>query len=314
MLIPLLLPRAHGEREGDAEQQPSSGIAAEAQVGPMLTRWRPELARLAARGLVAPAIRRSTPLAFMLCRWTRMHAHPARARPLGAYHSACVDPTGDSGGEWRGKPARAIYWGLRDPSQPVLTGLLRPRRPARAVQPGAGQRPVALTVLRLRRSTSAISSSSSPQRTSARSWPRSSCWAKRAAAPRAPAPRRHRARRPPLGLAQREWHQLGVALVGALGQRMVDQDAPHHQRRHPQEVTAAATACASVRSSAARPRAPARGAERGPVSRATSARRRSGANLVEALAQGVVGKANWVGWLVWLREVGRGHEKFWHAP
>ena len=42
-----------------------------------------------------------------------------------------------------------------------------------------------------------------------------------------------------LGLGERQRHQRRVALGGALGHGVVDQDAPHHDRRHGQEMAAA---------------------------------------------------------------------------
>jgi hypothetical protein len=40
-------------------------------------------------------------------------------------------------------------------------------------------------------------------------------------------------------LRKRQRHQHRVALGGVFGHRMVDEDAPHHDRGHGEEVTAA---------------------------------------------------------------------------
>ncbi|MFT7722529.1 MAG: glutathione S-transferase family protein [Roseateles sp.] len=59
---------------------------AEAQVGPMLDQLDAELARHGGPWFLGEHYTAVDPLVFMLCRWTRMHARPARARPaLGAY-------------------------------------------------------------------------------------------------------------------------------------------------------------------------------------------------------------------------------------
>lgn len=72
--------------EGDAAAAAVVKARAEAQVGPMLDQMEAELARHGGPWLGGAAYSALDPLAFMLCRWTRMHAHPARDRPLlGAY-------------------------------------------------------------------------------------------------------------------------------------------------------------------------------------------------------------------------------------
>jgi glutathione S-transferase len=59
---------------------------AEAQVAPMLDQMEAHLARHSGDWFLGGAYTAVDPLAFMLCRWTRMHAHPAKSRPaLGAY-------------------------------------------------------------------------------------------------------------------------------------------------------------------------------------------------------------------------------------
>ena len=59
---------------------------AEAQVGPMLDQMEAELVRHGGPWFLGEAFTAVDPLAFMLCRWTRMQARPAKVRPaLGAY-------------------------------------------------------------------------------------------------------------------------------------------------------------------------------------------------------------------------------------
>lgn len=59
---------------------------AEAQVGPMLDQMDAELARHGGAWFLGDAYTAVDPLAFMLCRWTRMQVRPAKVRPaLGAY-------------------------------------------------------------------------------------------------------------------------------------------------------------------------------------------------------------------------------------
>lgn len=59
---------------------------AEAQVAPMLDQLEAELARHGGPWLLGEHFSAVDPLAFMLCRWTRMQARPAKARPyLAAY-------------------------------------------------------------------------------------------------------------------------------------------------------------------------------------------------------------------------------------
>jgi glutathione S-transferase len=59
---------------------------AEAQVAPMLDQMDAELARHGGAWFLGAQFTAVDPLAFMLCRWTRMQARPAKTRPaLGAY-------------------------------------------------------------------------------------------------------------------------------------------------------------------------------------------------------------------------------------
>jgi len=59
---------------------------AEAQIAPMLDQLDAELARHGGPWFMGQHYTAVDPLVFMLCRWTRMQARPARARPvLGAY-------------------------------------------------------------------------------------------------------------------------------------------------------------------------------------------------------------------------------------
>lgn len=59
---------------------------AEAQIGPMLDQMEAELARHGGPWFLGAHYTAVDPLAFMLCRWTRMQARPAKARPtLAAY-------------------------------------------------------------------------------------------------------------------------------------------------------------------------------------------------------------------------------------
>ncbi|MDG0854871.1 glutathione S-transferase family protein [Roseateles puraquae] len=59
---------------------------AEAQVAPMLDQMDAELARHGGPWFLGETYSAVDPLAFMLCRWTRMQARPAKTRPaLGAY-------------------------------------------------------------------------------------------------------------------------------------------------------------------------------------------------------------------------------------
>jgi glutathione S-transferase len=72
--------------EGDTEAAAVVKARAEAQVGPMLDQMEAELARHGGPWFGGSHYSALDPLAFMLCRWTRMHAQPARARPhLAAY-------------------------------------------------------------------------------------------------------------------------------------------------------------------------------------------------------------------------------------
>lgn len=59
---------------------------AEAQIAPMLDQMDAELARHGQPWFMGQQYTAVDPLAFMLCRWTRMQANPAKTRPaLGAY-------------------------------------------------------------------------------------------------------------------------------------------------------------------------------------------------------------------------------------
>jgi glutathione S-transferase len=59
---------------------------AEAQVAPMLDQMEAELVRHGGPWFLGEAFTAVDPLAFMLCRWTRMQGRPAKVRPaLGAY-------------------------------------------------------------------------------------------------------------------------------------------------------------------------------------------------------------------------------------
>ncbi|MCE4555765.1 glutathione S-transferase family protein [Roseateles cellulosilyticus] len=59
---------------------------AEAAVAPMLDQMEAQLARHGGPWFLGEAYTAVDPLAFMLCRWTRMQARPAKARPgLAAY-------------------------------------------------------------------------------------------------------------------------------------------------------------------------------------------------------------------------------------
>jgi glutathione S-transferase len=59
---------------------------AEAQIAPMLDQMEAELARHGGSWFLGEQYTAVDPLAFMLCRWTRMQANPAKTRPaLGAY-------------------------------------------------------------------------------------------------------------------------------------------------------------------------------------------------------------------------------------
>jgi glutathione S-transferase len=59
---------------------------AEAQIAPMLDQMDAELARHGGDWFLGQSYTAVDPLAFMLCRWTRMQHNPAKTRPaLGAY-------------------------------------------------------------------------------------------------------------------------------------------------------------------------------------------------------------------------------------
>ncbi len=85
MLIPYFYPErmvAEGNTAGAAEVK----ARAEAQIAPMLDQLATELARHGGPWLLGEHYSAVDPLCFMLCRWTRMQARPAKARPaLAAY-------------------------------------------------------------------------------------------------------------------------------------------------------------------------------------------------------------------------------------
>jgi glutathione S-transferase len=65
---------------------------AEAQVAPMLDQLDAELARHGGDWFLGAQFTAVDPLVFMLCRWTRMQARPAKTRPaLGAYLKRVLD-------------------------------------------------------------------------------------------------------------------------------------------------------------------------------------------------------------------------------
>jgi glutathione S-transferase len=73
---------APGNAAGAAEVK----AQAEAQVAPMLGQLEAELARHGGPWFLGQSYSAVDPLVFMLCRWTRMQARPAKTRPaLGAY-------------------------------------------------------------------------------------------------------------------------------------------------------------------------------------------------------------------------------------
>jgi glutathione S-transferase len=72
--------------EGNAEGTAQVKARAEAQVGPMLDQLEAELQRHGGPWFLGASYSAVDPLVFMLCRWTRMQARPAKARPaLAAY-------------------------------------------------------------------------------------------------------------------------------------------------------------------------------------------------------------------------------------
>ena len=80
MLIHYFYPERMGADAADVKAR------AEAQIAPMLDQLDAELARHGSPWLLGRQYTAVDPLAFMLCRWTRMQANPARTRPaLGAY-------------------------------------------------------------------------------------------------------------------------------------------------------------------------------------------------------------------------------------
>jgi len=65
---------------------------AEAQIAPMLDQMDAELARHGGPWFLGQPYTAVDPLAFMLCRWTRMQHNPAKTRPaLGAYLKRVLD-------------------------------------------------------------------------------------------------------------------------------------------------------------------------------------------------------------------------------
>jgi glutathione S-transferase len=83
-LQPMLIHWFYPERMGaDAAEIKAR---AEAQIAPMLDQLDTQLARHGGPWFLGEHFSAVDPLAFMLCRWTRMQAHPAKARPaLAAY-------------------------------------------------------------------------------------------------------------------------------------------------------------------------------------------------------------------------------------
>jgi len=72
--------------EGDTAGAAVVKARAEAQIAPMLDQLDAELARHGGPWLLGERYTAVDALAFMLCRWTRMQARPAKLRPvLGAY-------------------------------------------------------------------------------------------------------------------------------------------------------------------------------------------------------------------------------------
>ena len=260
-------------------------VAGRGPSGPMLDQMEAELPVTAARGLVAPAIRRST-------RWPSFVPLDAHVRPPGAGAPLLGAPI------WRVCwPGRRLQAVVAREALPralstrafathipvVLTGPPQAAPPSSPV-PG-GPAPVALDGAAAAGKHLGNSELQPPKNFSSTILAaRSSCWAK-PAAPRAPAPRRHEPGVYLLGSLSVSAPARRVALVGALGQRMVDQDALHRQRHHPRKTAAAcyrARLCSSAMTvaSCASPVALS-----GPVSRATSARRRSGATVIGSVRE-----------------------------
>lgn len=83
---------------------------AEAQVAPMLDQMDAELARHGGPWFLGSHYSAVDPLAFMLCRWTRMQARPAKARPaLGAYLQRVLERPATQRVVAREKLAEPVY-------------------------------------------------------------------------------------------------------------------------------------------------------------------------------------------------------------
>lgn len=88
-LQPALIAYYYPERwvdEGNAAGAAQVKAQAEARIGPLLDQLEAQLARHGGPWLLGKAYSAADPLAFMLCRWTRGFARPARSLPrLGDY-------------------------------------------------------------------------------------------------------------------------------------------------------------------------------------------------------------------------------------
>lgn len=83
---------------------------AEAQVAPMLDQLDAELARHGGPWFLGEVYTAVDPLAFMLCRWTRMQARPAKTRPaLGAYLQRVLERPATQRVVAREKLAEPVY-------------------------------------------------------------------------------------------------------------------------------------------------------------------------------------------------------------
>ena len=86
---PLLISYYYPERvvdDGNAEGAAQVKACAEARMAPLLAQIEAQLQSHGGPWLLGPHYSAADPLAFMLCRWTRNFAHPARNLPgLGAY-------------------------------------------------------------------------------------------------------------------------------------------------------------------------------------------------------------------------------------
>lgn len=83
---------------------------AEAQVAPMLDQMDAELARHGGPWFLGSHYSAVDPLAFMLCRWTRMQARPAKARSaLGAYLQRVLERPATQRVVAREKLAEPVY-------------------------------------------------------------------------------------------------------------------------------------------------------------------------------------------------------------